>query len=301
MQNLSVDCVIVTFNKREMLEKSIKAIDDQTYKVGNIFVVNNNSTDNTKDYLDKQQLKDERIVPFNLNKNLGGAGGFNYGIRKCMEISKSDYIWIIDDDAIADRNALLNMIKVADKYSKNNIGFLASNVRWKDGKPAYMNIPSTADDWSLYANENLVKIKSSSFVSMLVAREAIKEVGLPISEFFIWGDDVEFSYRITSSGYLGLFVNNSEVIHFMNDNVGIDIMQEHEPNRIKRYFYEYRNSIYNTRIKRGNLGVTKEILKRFFLVFKILTSKNKSRFIKIKAIILGTLSGIVFKPHVEKV
>lgn len=300
MKKFTVDCVIVTFNKVEMLKKSIAAIDDQTYEVKNIFVINNASSDGTQDYLNNEKEVNPKLKVLNLKENLGGAGGFNYGLRKFVEDSDSDFVWIIDDDALAEKSALLNMIEVFKEYPNERIGFVASNVRWTDGKPAYMNIPYPSDDWTMYANNGVIKIKSTSFVSMLVTRDAIKEVGLPISDFFIWGDDVEFSYRITSAGYTGLFVSNSIVTHFMDKNVGINLLEEVNPNRVDRYFYEYRNSLYNIRTKRGNLGVCKELVKRIILVFKILFSNNDIKYRKVRAVFLGTTKGIFFRPKIER-
>lgn len=62
------------------------------------------STDRTRECV-QTQFGDQKINYFLLNKNIGGAGGFENGFKEVVE-SEWDWIWIVDDDAIADENCL---------------------------------------------------------------------------------------------------------------------------------------------------------------------------------------------------
>ena len=71
----SVDCVVVTYNRLDLLKECVQAIEKQTYPVSNFFIIDNCSTDNTWNYL--KSIRNEKIIPIHLDKNLGGAGGYS--------------------------------------------------------------------------------------------------------------------------------------------------------------------------------------------------------------------------------
>ena len=104
----SVDCVVVTYNRLDLLKECIQAIEKQTHSVEHFFIIDNCSTDNTWEYL--QSIKSEKLIPIHLDKNLGGAGGFNAGLKTFINKSKSDYVWIMDDDTIPTSTALEKLI-----------------------------------------------------------------------------------------------------------------------------------------------------------------------------------------------
>ena len=87
-----------------------------------------------------------------------------------------------------------------------------------------------------------VQLQNATFVSLLVKREVVKKIGLPITEFFIWGDDIEYTERAgrVAPGY---FVPSAKVTHKMAENVGSSLLNDNE-NRTPRYFYSYRNKRY---------------------------------------------------------
>lgn len=92
-----VNCVVVTYNRIELLKENITALKQQTYPLHKIFIIDNCSTDNTPDYL--AQLNDPQIQNIRMTKNIGGAGGFNEGIKQAV-LSRCEYVWVMDDDTI---------------------------------------------------------------------------------------------------------------------------------------------------------------------------------------------------------
>ena len=72
--------VVVTYNRLKLLKKCIYNLKNQ--RNVDIIVINNASTDETEKYI--QSIKNEKIIYCNTGKNLGGAGGFSYGIKKHM-------------------------------------------------------------------------------------------------------------------------------------------------------------------------------------------------------------------------
>lgn len=109
-----------------------------------------------------------------------------------------------------------------------------------------MNVPELSLKWrnniDLQFENKILKINAASFVSLFMKASVVKEVGLPIKEFFIWADDLEYTKRV-SRKYPGYFVYDSQVVHEMKSNEATDIFEADE-NRLKRYEYLYRNRYY---------------------------------------------------------
>lgn len=291
MDNIAI---VVTFNKKSMLNECLQALLNQSISPDMIVVLDNGSTDGTREYI--SSINDKRIHPILLNQNLGGAGGFNRAIKEAMLFTPNN-IWIMDDDSIVDKNALRSFITAKNKL-KDNFGFLSGNVLWTDGTPCLMNIPGVDKIWTDQMSNGLVRLNRASFVSMYVNTDAIRKVGYPISDFFLWGDDIEFSQRV-SKKFPSYFVPDSVVVHKMGSNNEVNILTDEE-SRIPRYFYDVRNKFYRFRCQ-GSKELIKFILQVVFLCLKIIFKKNSHKLKKIKTVLKGFFAGIIFRPRIEYV
>lgn len=248
-----ISAVVVTHNRLELLKECIAALESQTQKLDQIIVINNGSTDGTKKWL---QSKNNLIIVD--EENLGGANGFFVGIKKAFD-EGSDWIWCLDDDTIANEDTLENLTN-SKYFHKPDTGFISSIVNWTNGDLHKMNAVMPMSNLNIYENiknDNSVQINGASFVSILISRQAIRECGLPIKEFFIWGDDVEFTNRIAKK-YKCYLKLDSIVIHKTKLNETADFSLMDESNFFK-YKYLIRNHIWFLRKVRK-----KEIL---FLIY----------------------------------
>ena len=237
------------------------------------------------------------VIYENTGENLGGAGGFNYGIKKAYSLGYK-YIWVMDDDCIVHENTLEEFIK-ADKELKENYGFLSSKVLWKDGQLCKMNIQRKTLLASVKDFEkNIERITMASFVSLFIKSSVVKELGLPIKEFFIWTDDWEYTRRI-SRKYNCYLVNKSIVTHKSKSNMGADIINDSE-DRLDRYKYIYRNDVYLYR-REGIKGWLYIILRDAYHIMRILVSKASEKKKRINVIIKATKEGKKFNPPIENV
>lgn len=295
-----VDCVVVTYNRLKLLKECLTALENQTYEITNLFVIDNNSTDNTLSFLKKFSKNNPNLKIIHLNKNLGGAGGFNKGMKRFIKDSESDFVWIMDDDTIPNNTALEKLMNNVDISS--DLGFLASNIIWRDGTPAIMNVPTVTSNWNQNISKGLVQIKSASFVSILFPRKVIEKVGLPITDFFIWGDDVEYTLRISQAGYKGYLVNTSIAEHKIAKNIGVDIIKEENKNRIKRYYYSRRNAIFTERNRLSKTQLLKWLVKCCVIEpTKILFKAPNHKMLRIRTTYKGTVAGFFFNPKIEVV
>ena len=105
-----VDVILPNYNKAEFLEEAIKSVTTQTYKNWHLYIVDDHSTDNSRQIIDKfENLKNVTIIV--LNKNKGPSFCRNYAMR----ISKSKYISFIDSDDSWKNNKLEKQISFMEK------------------------------------------------------------------------------------------------------------------------------------------------------------------------------------------
>lgn len=296
--------IIVTFNRLELLKQCIEAVKNQALKTDEIIVVNNQSTDGTGDWLAKQEGITVITQP-----NIGCSGGVYTAIKYAYP-KGYDWFWIMDDDTIPNSNSLSKLyqnIEDAKKLGAENIGFIGSKVIWKDGTPHLMNLPhlATMDSQGLPFNQldqvGLYGISASSFVSLMLSREAVQKVGLPIKEFYIWGDDTEYTRRITRSGFGGYYSSSSVVLHNTGVNYSADIFTD-TPNNIWKYNYGIRNELFLFKHFGSLSKFYSKFLKRMLVFpFRILKKRKDHRWAFIKANWRASLGALNFNPQIDRV
>lgn len=294
--------IIVTYNRLILLKECIDALLNSDEPV-DILIVNNNSSDGTTEYLNDiiDNDKSNKFHIFNLECNLNGAGGFNYGIKEASKLGYK-YLWLMDDDCIVKNNSLSELLKVANELN-DEFGFLSSKVLWKDNSICKTNVQRKAvarkiKDFS----SHIVNVDYCSFVSCLVKSEDVKLVGLPIKDFVIWTDDLEWTRRFTlksinkfaKPGYL---CNDSLVIHKSANNFGVSIVRD-EKDRLPRYKYIYRNDVFCFR-KEGIRGHLFLFSRNLFHILKILLFAPYDKLSRIKVVLNGYFEGYKFNPKIE--
>lgn len=291
MENETV-AVVVTYNRKELLKQNIECLFSQTHPC-DVYVIDNASTDGTDDLI--KSYKDERVHYFNTGANLGGAGGFEYGVGKAAQGSY-DYIWMMDDDTLPKPTALKELFKV-DKEVKGNWGWLSSVAYWTDGSICRMNIQKRNIFKHIGEKEyksEYAPIKMCSFVSLLVKSDIVKEVGLPIGDYFIWTDDYEFTGRI-SRKYPCFMVPGSKVVHAMKTHIRVSFAQD-SADRIDRYQYIYRNDVHCYR-QYGVSGWAYIILKDLYTAVDVLLHSREGKWKKVKVIWEGFKKGLKYNPR----
>lgn len=298
---MKIVAVVVTYNRKELLLECIQAILNQTYKLEKVIVIDNNSNDGTYECLkDNNILKKELIEYKKLDKNIGGAGGFYEGMKHSLDYN-FDWLWIMDDDTIPKANCLENLVNSLG-FIEGKVSYLASTVYGMSGE--FMNVPlintSPSDsgypDWYKYLNNGIVKIKEATFVSLLINSDAIKKVGLPIKDYFIWGDDTEYTLRLNKYYGSSYLVGNSVVIHKRKIAKNLTLKEEENCNRLKFHYYMVRNNLINQNTYYGLQKMLIFLIKKQLESFEILFSlKSKNRIKKFLTIHKGIFAYLLRK------
>ena len=296
--------VIVTYNRIGLLKECIEAL-AKSDELVDVLIVNNASSDGTKGYLDTvdELYNDIKFYIYNMNENLNGAGGYNYGLNEAAKLNYK-YIWLMDDDCIVNRNSYNELLKVADELN-DNFGFLSSKVLWKDGSICKTNVQRKSVARKIRDfSSHVVNVDFASFVSCLVKAEDVLNVGLPIKEFIIWTDDLEWTRRLTykkvyEEAKPGYLCNDSVVTHKCANNFGVTIVKDTKE-RLPRYKYIYRNDVVCFR-REGIKGHIYMVVRNLYHIVRILLFAPYDKLDRINVLLKGYFEGYKYYPDIEYV
>ncbi len=235
---LNVQAVVVAYNRRDLLGEALTAISSQSRPLDGLHVVDNASTDGTSAMV-ADRFPD--AVLHTLPTNTGGAGGFAAGIAFALA-DGADVVWLMDDDTVPSLTALEELVRAHDEYAGPTPAGVASKVVWTDGRDHPMNTPrarpgASRTDFAAATAIGCVPVRSASFVSFLIASDAVRTVGLPEADFFLWNDDFEFTTRLLRDR-VGLYCPASVVEHRTKTFGSTDA----DPG--ERFYFEVRNKVW---------------------------------------------------------
>lgn len=233
MAELKVACVIVTYNRRELLSRCLEAVLKQSYPVTSIYIIDNASTDGTFEYLvekhlvSKKEIQNETVVDvsigesnikyYKLSSNEGGAGGFYTGLKLAHETNEFDAFWLMDDDGYPSDNCLQKEMKFLSQYNYvmpvsidiENHKKLSWATKKKDNIKTEI-LEELRNDWG----EIMPFI--FPFNGSLLSKKIVDEVGYINPKLFIWGDDYEHYYRCLKHGFSPVTILSAEFYHPVN-------------------------------------------------------------------------------------
>ncbi len=230
---MTTAAVIVSYNRKPLLEKCLNGLLAQTRMPDEIIVVDNGSTDGGTELV-KNHFPSVTLIE--TGQNLGGAGGFAWGIEVAIAKGHTD-AWIMDDDGEPEPEALEQLL-AAQARADARPAFLASLVTRGGDLVNPGNVPVISPDPSRQVEAQRiggVAIDSATFVGVLIDLKAAARTHLPFLDFFIWADDTEYTRRLSRKA-LGIMVPSSKIKHPLNKGDAKDIGP--------RLFYFVRNNLW---------------------------------------------------------
>lgn len=197
---------IVTHNRSQLLSRCIDHVRSQTRPPDALVVINNGSTDNTLAMLA------ERQVDVITQANLGSAGGWHRAITHCQEQS-FDAVWLMDDDGYPAPDALRQL----EQALQPSVA-CASSVVVQEDRPDHFVFPFPVLDRKglpvIFARPRKLPTLSTLepfsrqgcypfahlFNGALVSSAAIRQIGNVNPDFFIFGDEVDYFFRLRKVG-----------------------------------------------------------------------------------------------------
>tara|TARA_Y100000996_G_C22550129_1_gene653399 strand:- start:1423 stop:2328 length:906 start_codon:yes stop_codon:yes gene_type:complete len=238
---MKIIAVIVTYNRLNELKKCISYLENQKLKLNKILIIDNNSSDGTKEY-----LKSNKIDFIHSNKNTGSAGGWNLGINYAL-VNKYDFVWMMDDDGYPHNNALNNLINYI-KTKKKIICISSLVIDSKYNNRLAIPLPILnkrkfplllGSKRKIYFSNDKILTKhkvydwANFFNGALIRLDAVKKIGPINTDFFLYGEEVDYFHRLRKVGQV-LTLNSA--IHY-HPHIS-------KPWTIIKIYFYIKNSIY---------------------------------------------------------
>ena len=278
---MKVCSVIVTYGDRfHLLKQVIEACLREG--IDKIIVVDNASVENSRKQLKEYDKEIDKLKVIYLDENTGSAGGYKIGLQEVYNCKECEYIWLLDDDNMPQKDSLKILKEFWNSYDMKNKEDNLCLLSFRPDRVAYKEAIMTN-------NPNLVLGRKNSFLGfhildlpkkiirvlkrkaviktftenldiksgrvavapyggMFFHKNLINKIGYPKEEFFVYADDHEWSYRITK---------NSGKIILVLDSVLEDIDKSWNISRKKepafsiiakgnsfRVYYSTRNRVF---------------------------------------------------------
>ena len=250
---MEIASIVVTFNRKNDLIRNLKKQLEQTAKIDTIWIIDNASSDGTEELLvESGMLAVPNVQYIRLEENLGGAGGFEYGLRKAFD-SGADLFLLMDDDGyFRDPNTLERLLK---RIPSNNLFFLCPMVMSSDTQ---MSFPRkdfmTKEDCQSKSVEGIIKDYVCPFNGTLISRQLVAKIGFVEGRLFIRGDEVDYTLRAQNAGAYMATVTDSFYYHPYSGTKEIKtVLGETFINNYDSPWKEYymmRNAVYHRREKK---------------------------------------------------
>jgi GT2 family glycosyltransferase len=201
----SVVTIVLTWNSADFIEECLSSLIKSSYPT-NILVVDNNSSDNTREVISK---KFPKIKLVNSGSNIGYAGGNNFGI-KIAQKENPEYIFLLNPDATVQKDCLKNLISRMN--SEKDVGlaspiilyndskviwYAGSSINWHNGVTSH--IGANEIDEGQYSNN--LHTERANGCAMIIRASKLREVGLMDEHYFLYYEETDWSVRFSNAGY----------------------------------------------------------------------------------------------------
>lgn len=211
MSSPTITAIIVTYNRKKLLERCLSAITTQTRRPDAVLVIDNASTDGTPAWLHKwMPLHLPQATLIALDQNTGGAGGFAAGMKLAFE-NGAEWVWMMDDDAEPHPEALEQLMRVATDPSHvyGSLAVCGDETSWLT---TVLNPPLGEVERPEDVPEH-AEVQSLPFLGFLIHRDLVARIGLPDTGYFIAADDVEYCVRAQHAGAKIIMAGRSRIEH----------------------------------------------------------------------------------------
>jgi len=250
MSHPLLSIIIVSYNTKELLKQCVNSIikslaNSPINELKNIeiIIVDNHSTDRTREYLlifKRSHLGKLKTI-FN-KENLGFAKANNQGIK----VAEGKYILLLNSDTKIVPGALEKMISFAQK--RKDAGIVAPKLLNKGGKTSQAScykLPTIRGAINEYwfgkkgsyekylpRGGNPVKVEAAIGAAMLIPKAVVDVVGLLDEKYFMYFEDLDYCRRVNKSGFMVYYLPQARIIHYGGQS------GKKKPNKVNHYLTE---------------------------------------------------------------
>lgn len=226
---MKLSVVILNYNVRYFLEQCILSVQKAVENIdAEVIVIDNDSKD------DSCQIVKSRFPNVILIENKVNVG-FSKANNQAVAVAKGEYVCILNPDTVVAEDIFIKSIKYSE--SIENIGALG--VYLMDGTGNFLpeskrNLPTPKV--SLFKLSGFTKKYYASHIPntasgeievlvgafMLIKRNVYNEVGGFDEDYFMYGEDIDLSYKITKAGYINHYLGSATVLHYKGESTKKD-------------------------------------------------------------------------------
>jgi len=231
---MKLSVVIVNYNVKYFLEQCLHSVVKASVNIPiEVFVVDNNSVDRSVEMV-REKFPHVHVIANKENT------GFSFANNQAIKISKGEYILLLNPDTVVEEDTFKKVISFMDEHP--DAGGLG--VKMIDGKGNFLpeskrGLPTPeVAFWKIFGFSTLfpksqrfgryhlgylddrkthqIDVLSGAF--MLMRKAALDKVGLLDEAFFMYGEDIDLSYRITKGGYKNYYFPETRIIHYKGES-----------------------------------------------------------------------------------
>ena len=219
-----ISIVIVSYNVCQLLDECLQSVERAIDGVdGDIFVVDNNSSDHTIDTLRPKHPQVQFIAN---SQNVGFARANNQAIRR----SDAEYVLLLNPDTVVYEPTIKGCLDFMDQHPE--AGGAGVRMLNRDGKPAPESRRAVPTPWvsmlkmlgftRRYYMSDLPwdqpgRIEVVSGAYCFLRRKALNQVGLLDEDFFMYGEDIDLSFRLLKGGWQNWYLP-FDIIHYKGES-----------------------------------------------------------------------------------
>lgn len=231
---MKLSVVIVNYNVKYFLEQCLHSVVKASQNIAvEVFVVDNNSVDRSVEMV-REKFPTVHVIANKENT------GFSYANNQAIKISKGEYVLLLNPDTVVEEDTFKKIIGFMDEHP--DAGGLG--VKMIDGKGNFLpeskrGLPTPEVAFYKifglatlfpksqrfaryhlgYLDDNKInEIDVLSGAFMLMRKSALDKVGLLDEAFFMYGEDIDLSYRITKGGFKNYYFPETRIIHYKGES-----------------------------------------------------------------------------------
>jgi len=226
--------VIVNYNVKHFIEQCLYSVIKASKGLtSEIFVVDNNSVDGSVELI-KEKFPQVKLIVNKSNK------GFSVANNQALKLINGDYVLLLNPDTVVQEDTFIKTLHFMDKHPEaGGLGVKMLDGQGNFAPESKRGLPTPMVAFykmfgfsKLFPNSkrfgkyhlsylpkdkiNQIDIISGAF--MLMRKSVLDSIGLLDETFFMYGEDIDLSYRITKAGYKNYYFPDTQIIHYKGES-----------------------------------------------------------------------------------
>ncbi len=209
------------------------------------------------------EKNDTRFVLIQEKENKGFAFANNIGIKYALKKDDCEFIWILNNDTVIDKNSLAGLINCFNKKEDNNkIGFIGSKILDYKNNTLIQNVGGTFNKWTGYSvllgmgEKDIGQFDNKEFkidyvigASMFCHKSLIENIGLMPADYFLFYEDIDCCLTAQKAGFKNSTCTNSIVYHKQGISTGAKLLTDDSHLKNKKHLYLSYLKLYRRHYK----------------------------------------------------